>query len=81
MISNPKPEDSRPSILRSSGENEIQGLERGGLPPHNAPPVKRLRMRKWRNWQTRKIQVLVPVQGVEVQVLSSAPTFLPWFPF
>jgi hypothetical protein len=26
----------------------------------------------WRNWQTRKIQALVPVKGVEVQLLSSA---------
>ena len=28
---------------------------------------------KWRNWQTRQVQDLVPVQGVEVRVLSSAP--------
>ena len=27
---------------------------------------------KWRNWQTRQVQDLVPVTGVEVQVLSSA---------
>src|SRR5262245_39174074 len=27
---------------------------------------------KWRNWQTRQLQELVPVQGVQVQVLSSA---------
>src|SRR5439155_993184 len=28
---------------------------------------------KWRNWQTRQVQDLVPVKGVEVRVLSSAP--------
>src|SRR5713101_5693796 len=28
---------------------------------------------KWRNWQTRQVQDLVPVMGVEVRVLSSAP--------
>src|SRR5581483_3067289 len=27
---------------------------------------------KWRNWQTRQLQELVPVTGVEVRVLSSA---------
>src|SRR5437763_8340570 len=27
---------------------------------------------KWRNWQTRQVQDLVPVKGVEVRVLSSA---------
>ena len=26
----------------------------------------------WRNWQTRKVQVLVPVKGVEVRVLFRA---------
>src|SRR5438270_13735969 len=31
------------------------------------PPVP-----KWRNWQTRQVQDLVPVTGVEVRVLSSA---------
>ena len=31
-----------------------------------------LLMRPWRNWQTRKVQVLVPVQGVKVQLLSAA---------
>ena len=30
-------------------------------------------MRIWRNWQTRKIQILVPVTVVQVQVLLSAP--------
>src|SRR5437764_12721075 len=27
---------------------------------------------KWRNWQTRQVQDLVPLTGVEVRVLSSA---------
>ncbi len=34
-------------------------------------------MRIWRNWQTRKIQILVPERAVQVQVLLSAfSTFL-----
>ncbi len=27
-------------------------------------------MPEWRNWQTRMVQVHVPVMGVEVQILS-----------
>lgn len=30
-------------------------------------------MRTWRNWQTRKIQVLVSIWFMQVQVLLSAP--------
>src|SRR6266481_2611680 len=37
---------------------------------------------KWRNWQTRQVQDLVPVKGVEVRVLSSAvsrgPVTIKW---
>jgi hypothetical protein len=32
--------------------------------------------RVWRNWQTRRIQVPVPVKGVEVQLLSPALTLV-----
>ena len=32
--------------------------------------------RKWRNWQTRKVEGLVGVNPVRVQVPSSAPAFL-----
>ena len=34
------------------------------------------RLRKWRNWQTRKPQELVPHKGVGVQIPPSAPNFL-----
>lgn len=32
--------------------------------------------RMWRNWQTRKVQVLVAHKAVEVRLLSSASHFL-----
>ncbi len=31
--------------------------------------------RMWRNWQTRKVQVLVAHKAVEVRFLSSASTY------
>lgn len=34
---------------------------------------------RWRNWQTRNVEVVVPVKGVEVRVLSSAPFFTKLF--
>ncbi len=34
-------------------------------------------LRKWRNWQTRKPQELVPHKGVGVRIPPSAPTFSP----
>src|SRR6516164_10581648 len=37
---------------------------------------KNVPLPKWRNWQTRQVQDLVPVKGVEVRVLSSAVTHL-----
>lgn len=30
-------------------------------------------MPRWRNWQTRYVEVVVPAKGLEVRVLSSAP--------
>ena len=35
--------------------------------------IDKANMRQWRNWQTRKIQVLMGETPVEVQVLSAAP--------
>src|ERR1051326_3043721 len=37
--------------------------------------ARRGRLRIWWNWQTRYFEVVVP-QGVQVQVLLSAPVFL-----
>ena len=35
------------------------------------------RLRKWRNWQTRKPQELVPHKGVGVRIPPSAPLLEP----
>jgi hypothetical protein len=40
--------------------------------PAPAKLVRNAPMRVWRNWQTRRIQVPVPVKGVEVRFLSPA---------
>ncbi len=34
--------------------------------------VEEVHLPEWRNWQTRQVEGLVPVKGVQVQVLSPA---------
>jgi hypothetical protein len=46
-------------------------MERPLIPVRGALIIPEIRP-EWRNWQTRQVEGLVPVMGVQVQVLSPA---------
>ena len=67
-------------VLRGGSEHDAsRDSASGGLRPNTTPRTGILtgrppsRVRKWRNWQTRKPQELVPHKGVGVRIPPSAP--------